>query len=124
MNWQTIDTTEELEALDNEVCWADGEILEAYRIYSAQSYFPQHINRSGYNRPNLHLLIDVGFGTNKLLEVVLIHTTATTINSFNGFVSNLKIVHLGDESASRLIYRWVEEDSNSKPGYFVEKWET
>ena len=124
MSWKAINTTEELQALDKKVCWEDGEVLEAYRVSSTQSYFPDDINRSGHNRPNLHLLIDTGFGIEEWLEVVLLETTAKTINNFSGYVSPLKIAHFGHDSASRVIYLWVKSNSSYKPGYFVENWET
>jgi hypothetical protein len=126
MNWETIDSTEELQALDYSICWSDGEILEAYKVDGDQSYFPDDISRSGYDLKNLHLLIDSGFGIDKLLEIVLIHTTASTISDFSGHVSVLKIVHLGVgvDNASRIIYRWIERDDYKGAGYFARNWET
>ena len=124
MNWKTIDTTEALQALDRKVCWVDGGVLEAYRVSSTQSYFPDDINRSGHNRPNLHLLIDTGFGVDEWLEVVLIETTAMTVDDFSGYVSPLKIAHFGNDSASRVIYRWVKHNGYYEPGYFVDNWKT
>ena len=89
MTWKTIDSTDALKALDYKVCWEDGEILETYRVHSNQSYFPKNVNRSGYNNPNLHLLIDTGLGENELLELVLIETDLKSINSLSGHVSPL-----------------------------------
>jgi hypothetical protein len=124
MTWKTIDSTDALHALDYRVCWEDGGILEAYRIYSNQSYFPKDVNRSGYNNPNLHLLIDTGLGESELLELVLIETDLKSISSLSGHVSPLNIVHLTHGHASRIIYRRVDNEKQYKAGYFVENWET
>ena len=126
MNWKTIDSTEELQALDYSVCWSDGEILEAYKVNGEQSYFPKDVSRSGYDLKNLHLLIDSGFGEDKLLEVVLIATTANTISDFSGHVSSLKTVHLGVgvDNASRIIYRWIGAENYEGAGYFARNRET
>ncbi|KZN59522.1 hypothetical protein N474_25345 [Pseudoalteromonas luteoviolacea CPMOR-2] len=122
MSWKVINTTEELQALDRKVCWEGGEISEAYRVSSAQSYFPDDINRSGYNLPNLHLLIATGLGIEEWLEVVLLETTAKTISNFSGYVSPLKIAQFGHDSASQVIYRWVKSNGSHKPRCFVENW--
>jgi hypothetical protein len=120
MCWNTIDCQADLNELDAAVCWEDSRVLEVWASPAAQPYYPTDVSRSGYERKDVHVLLDACSSVSPFLELVFIHCDWIGANAFErlslqGHVDTLRRVEVrtadGDVvvRCARLAYRWLAE---------------
>lgn len=131
MGWQSVDTQSQLDALHTLVCWEDACVLEYHAGYGQRDHYPSDVSRSGYDRPDIHVLVrrmdgastrrttgEDPYGRTPFLELAFLHCDRLGADAFErlhlrGMVDSLKRVELlsSDGStllrASRLIYQWL-----------------
>ncbi len=130
MDYITINTQEDLENLNNSVCWDDSELVDAYISRRQQSYFPKDIQYSGYNSFHYHCLYEVCSAQKSHLELIFIGTELidhhkTIHMALNGRVISGGGVELENYKSdltlkcAKIIYRFVELEDYFAPGYFL-----
>ena len=132
MNWFTIDTKQDLEALDYSNCWEDSQVVEICSSRGMKSYFPNDISLSGCNDLNLHVLVEADSSNGSHLELVFVSCekfcSSLSISHLSGFVDTLKRVEVQDYNGAaeikcaRLLYRYVEVEEPFS-SYFKASWE-
>lgn len=128
MSWNSIDCQAALDELDRAVCWEDSRVLEYLASPAPRPYYPTDVSRSGYERKDLHVLLDVCSSISPFLELVFIHCSSIGANAFEGLclqghVDTLRRVELRTDDGvtlvrcARLIYRWLSEASTTGDFY-------
>src|SRR5262245_47415597 len=118
MEWRTVDTQADLDRLDNGVCWEDAAVLESYATPALARGLPSDANRSGFELPNVYVLVDDAChaGDGAWLELAFIHCEWSGHYAFRGLdlrgrVDSLRRVELRDGEGettvrcARLAYR-------------------
>jgi hypothetical protein len=120
MNWHSIDTQAELDALNQSVCWEDSEVLEYHAGRGHRAHYPEDVSRSGHDRLDIHVLVDASGAPQPFLELGFIACDAVGAEAFDrlhltGFVDSLKRVEIRAADGSslfrtaRLVYRWLPD---------------
>jgi hypothetical protein len=118
MNWQPIDTQQQLDALNKAVCWEDSTVVECHGGRGLRRHYPPDVSRSGYERLDLHVLLRTPGGQQPFLELALVHCDRLAADIFDrlhmtGTIDSLKRVEIvsGNRAmllrAARVIYRWL-----------------
>ena len=130
MQWIGVDTQAELDALDTSVCWEDARVLEYYTTPALYPGMPDDVSRSGYDHPNVYVLVDAGGPTPRFLELALLHCDRIGADAFNrlhlsGRIDALKRLEVvsGDGTTllrcARLAYRRLDDVDQSGHYYTV-----
>ncbi len=117
MAWKTIDTQEELDALNQAICWEDATTVQYIARFENETYFPDDVCRTGYLNKNVHLWIDALNVQDGYLRLVLIDCDwigPQKLDSFHlsGKMDSLMRITINDCDGStairfsRLIYRF------------------
>jgi hypothetical protein len=135
VTWQAIDTQEQLDELDRLVCWEDSELLEFHGGHTLRPYFPSDVSRSGYDRPDVHIVIAAPCGQKTdILELCLIHCDRLGEDAFErlhlrGRVDSLRRVEIASEDGTtlfrcaRLIFRWRERTASDGGAHYFPRTE-
>lgn len=118
MKWHSIDSQQDLDALQKSVCWEDSEVIAYYASEEELAYFPSDISRSGYTRKNLHLVCASDSSVGRYLEISFIHSDSIAGDFlerpvFSGKVDSLRRVELRDFGGrvllrcGRMVYRFL-----------------
>lgn len=135
MEWILINNQSDLDLLKNSYYWGDTETIEFFASKFNCSYFPDDISRSGYEKKNLHLLLEVSDTKRSHLEIVFIDCDNYNSDyieniSFSGKVDTLKRVEIIDYQdelvmrCSRLIYRELAIPDTIDKSYFINSLDT
>jgi len=130
MSWHTIESQDELDALNKRVCWEDSETVVYFATARNEDYFPSDVSRSGYILKNVHVLCRICSQEAGYLEMVWIHCDWFTSHFLDhpymsGRVDSLKRVEVLDAQRStqmrcaRVIYRFVAEADVTEGSYYV-----
>jgi hypothetical protein len=133
MNWSMIDNQDDLNDLDQMICWEDSDVIEIYALNHDETCFPTGISRSGYTNKNLHVFCEVCSSISPYLYMVWIHCDCYDFGFVEnlhmaGHVDSLKRVEIRDSNGevqmrcARLIYRFVSEiEVNRDQPYLAEQ---
>jgi hypothetical protein len=124
MNWEIVNTKEDLARLDQSVCWEDSETIEYYATIRNYSFFPDDVSRSGYQNKNIFILCSSYSAPGPFLEMVFIDCDRCGPRfldnlHMNGRVDSLKRVEIENYDGetvmrcSRLIFRFLEDNEDS-----------
>jgi len=130
MEWHRIDTQDDLNRLDAQVCWDDSETIEYYANPKNERYFPDDVARSGYSDKHLHVLCRVCSAPANFLEIVFVacdYYSPSFLDSIalSGKVDKLKRIEITDRRGSlrlrcgRMIYRFVGIGEGLGWNYFL-----
>lgn len=129
MSYQSINTQEDLDSLNNSICWEDSTLVESYIRSSFQSYFPSDTQLSGLSRFNYHCLYRVCSAEKSHLEIIFIGVEAAshhiiTDMYLSGHVFSGGYVELRDYKknttlrCARIIFRFLDITHESENSYF------
>lgn len=124
MSWTSIDTQEQLDALENAVCWEDARVVEYHAGSFGREYFPRDVSRFG-EHPNIHMLLEDNASWFEFAFIHCDHLEANVFQNFyvSGQVRSLKRVELASRDGSvrlrcsRLIWRRVL-DVDTRTSYY------
>ena len=129
MNWTAVNSTEDLNRLDDAVCWEDSQTVEYYATIRTEDFFPSDVSRSGYIKKNVYVLCKADSPSGPYLEMVFIDCDSYSSHFLDrpymsGRVDSLKRVviedHKGDIAmrCSRLIYRFLSAERVTDGQYY------
>ena len=75
MKWESIDSQSDLDALCEQVCWLDAEVIETSSILSThQPHYPDDINYSGHINRDITVLVSVDAAPADFIELTFVST--------------------------------------------------
>jgi hypothetical protein len=129
VNWIIVNSNEDLNKLNDAVCWADSETIEYYGTIRNEAFFPNDVSRSGQINKNVHVLCRACSAHGRYLEMVLIDCDLLGSRYLDqpymsGRVDNLKRVYIENAEGStvmrcsRLIYRFLLDESVNEGQFY------